>query len=446
MRFLLLRLVVFGLLAAPSRSFAQTDSGFDSTVVIDLSWLLARAQEHPAVRASRIDAEAMATRPAQVGALPDPTISAGYRPFAIGSATGVLPAQFMAEQMIPYPGKLTAVADVERLAARAAAEEPRIMALDLMQEIQEAYYTLYRIQEQDRLASEFILRLRDFEEAATVRYEVGQDPQMPILKAQVERLALERKRLNYAAERRTALESLARLTNLPDLASASEVALVSPNMDLELDLSIDSALTRRPEAAALRLSQQQAGREIEMARLEYRPDFMIGVGLMDMPVMDERVRPLSSPAERFAVQVGIVVPLQTGKRRAAIQEATIKRQAIDARLEALETEIETSVQALYASLRQDSEALRLYETALIPQAEAALQSTLSAYTTGQAEFLELLDSERMLYDMRMEREMTLERFAMSRARLERTLGVPPAASSPAQPLAEATDADAPTSN
>lgn len=408
-------------------SYARPASPPDSVISISLDSLLAQVEQNPTLHAMRLEAEALATRPNQVSALPDPSVMAGYRPLAIRSASGIAPAEVMVQQMLPHPGKRRLDAEAAALGAEAAQQDANAAALDLALAVQEAYYELYRIQQQDRLSEEFTLRLRDFEEAAAVRYEVGKGPQQAILNAQVERLALERRRLDYAAARRTQLEQLARLTNRPDLASSRyEVVLTPPDMTLSVaPRSTDLALDNLPEAEALRLIRQQAEKEIDRARLEYRPDFVIGAGLMDMMTMNEGVRPLSNLDERFAIQFGVTIPLQKDKRRAAIREAEIRREQVDARLEALETEIQTRAQDFLARLETDARALTLYSDALIPQAETTVASTLSAYTAGTTEFLDLLDAERMLFDLRMSYEETLARYAQTRAELQRTLGLTP---------------------
>ena len=65
----------------------------------------------------------------------------------------------------------------------------------------------------------------------------------------------------------------------------------------------------------------------------------------------------------------------------------------------------------------------LYREALIPQAETTLGATLSAYTTGRTDFLNLLDSERVLYTIETGYEDTFARYLKSIAMLERVLGI-----------------------
>ena len=77
--------------------------------------------------------------------------------------------------------------------------------------MKEAYYTLYRVQEQERLTRRFQDELDGFESSAAAQYEVGQGPQQAILKAQIERGRLTVQLEQLAEERASAQQRLARL-------------------------------------------------------------------------------------------------------------------------------------------------------------------------------------------------------------------------------------------
>lgn len=52
-----------------------------------------------------------------------------------------------------------------------------------------------------------------------------------------------------------------------------------------------------------------------------------------------------------------------------------------------------------------------------------MEATLSAYTTGRTDFLDLLDAERTLFNLRMERIDTYVRYLKTTAALERATGL-----------------------
>jgi outer membrane protein TolC len=59
---------------------------------------------------------------------------------------------------------------------------------------------------------------------------------------------------------------------------------------------------------------------------------------------------------------------------------------------------------------------------LLPQAQEALSSTEAAYETGQLGTLDLLDSERVLLEVRLMHERHYADYLVALANLERALG------------------------
>lgn len=414
------------LFAPPTMAQMQPQvSGPSTPELLSLESLLNEVREsNPVLRAARLDADALATRPAQVSSLPDPTAGVSYRPLAVTGFDGVLPGQVTVQQMIPYPGKLRLAGEAARLNARMAGYETDELLLELEYQVKESYYELFLLQQHDHHIHSFQSELDDFEAAAAARYEVGAAPQQAILKAQLERAALTRMRLEFAAMRRMHLERIARLVNRPDLAaSEDEIVVERTTLQPVSEIEPEKALDSRAEVMAMRTGISMADAEVAMAKKEYLPDFMIGAGIMDMMGPDARVMPVDNLGRRLGIEFGVVIPLQRGRRDAALDEARLRRRAYEARLEAVQTEIETELNDLQNRLREDEKALALYRDMLMPQAETTLASTMSAYTTGQADFLDLLDSRRMLLDLDMEYEETYADYLKTRAQLERTLGV-----------------------
>ena len=388
--------------------------------VLSLEELIRDArQNNPSLRAARLGAEALATRREQVSSLPDPTIMAAYRPFGIDAAVDAVPGLSL-QQMVPFPGKLSLAGEIADHAAEAAALRTDAFAQDLALQIKLTYYDLYLHQEHDRHVQHFQRTLQDFEEIAAVRYEVGQGGQQAILKAQLEKNALARERIMLTEKRRNLIETLARLTNRPDLvAHAGEVVVTAPDVPLDTTVAVQVALAKRPEVEALKAEMEGADAEVDLARKNFLPDFTLEAGFMDMSDMNRLV----NLGNRFMIGGGITIPLQTGRRRAALEEAKLRRSQVDAHYEALQTEIQTRVNELNSRLREQGRALALYDQTLVPQAETTLEATLSAYTTGRADFLDLLDAERMVFNVHVERERTYAAYLMSGAELERVIGI-----------------------
>ncbi len=394
----------------------------DTLLILDDLLTEVRAN-NPSLRVSRLEAEALATRSGQVSVLPDPSVTIGYQPFPLLTARGTQRSQWRIEQMVPYPGKLSLQGEIADLSAEVAGFEADTFEEDLLFEAKQTYYELYRVQQHEQLILAFRDRLENFEEAAAAQYEVGTGMQQAILKAQLEKNTLARVQIELAERRRTAAETLARLLNRPtsDAFMAGVRVEAPPILRLDGAALLEIALRERPEADVLDAAARHADARIALARKQFMPDFGLNITYFDIGSAD--APPTATGRDAVAIGATINVPLQRGGLRARLEETRVRRIQVEARREALETSFRTQIADLVSRLRGEAQQLALYREALIPQAETTLQATLSAYTTGRTDFLDLLDAERMLFSLGTGYEDTFARYLKMTAALERTLGV-----------------------
>ncbi len=396
----------------------------DTAATLRLPDLLATAaRANPRLQAARLRADALATRRAQVQPLPDPVVGSTYFAAPVATARGEQRTQWRVQQSIPVPGTRRlqrTVADLETDAARADADA---LAQTLAVEIRRAYYTLYRVQEQTRLIRRFQSDLSQFEEAALAQYEVGSEGQPAVLKAQIERQRLDLRLDDLAAERASTLQRLTRLTgrSLPDDASAVRPSTASPSEDGDRGpLGPSDVDAQRPEAEALRADIDRAGRQIDLARRDTWPDVTVGLQYID--VADAGPAPSTDGRDAVAVSVGLALPLWRGARNAQIEEARTDRRRAKAQLDAFELEVRTRLRDLRTRIDRQQSQLRRLDTLLLPKAETALASTLSSYQTGAGDFLDLLDAQRTLFQLRLDRIARFSLLLSTRAEFERAAG------------------------
>jgi outer membrane protein TolC len=417
-------------LAAPLRAqvpdtsvpdLAVADVGAPDTATLRLSDLIGQAASaNPALAARLAGADALATRAAQDGALPDPTVALTGFPLPILTARGAQVAQLRAEQMMPWPGTLGLRARRADLASQAAYLDAEAFRLDLALAVRLAYHRLYEVDRTRDLVESFAQRLDAFTDAAAARYEVGRGPQGAILQLDLQRERLRARLLMLDAERQSALQSLARLTDRPNLVLLSAVD-VAPPAPLADSLAA-AALADRAEVQAARLAEARAAAGAELARKAFYPD--LGFGLMYSLVTERDMPPTADGRDALGLTVMARVPLQRERLRAAAQEAQARRREAAARRDALETEIATQIAELAYVAERRAETVALYRERLIPQADLTVESLLAAYTTGQVDYLAFLDAERTRFDLLVAAEEAAARLLDARARLDRALGTP----------------------
>jgi len=399
-------------------------SGAPNPRALNLSRIVEEIRaNNPILLQRRMQTEALRTVGRQASALPDPQFMVTAMPEPIYTAKGFQRSQFRLEQPIPFPGKLGLMGRIADLGGDAAAVRTAAAEDDLILEGKQAYIELYRVQRQKDLIDEFQHRLRDFEAIARTRYEVGEGSQQAILKAQLERGMLATRDLTLDRARIAAREQLARLLNR-DVDTTEVSDLPAPSGEygrLDPEELISMALDERPEARALVIDADRADARIDLADRQFYPDFGLNLTYFDLAPTD--MPPGADGKNALAVGFSVKIPLHRDRLHAGKEEARVMRNSVDAELEALTVTIRTRIRALTGTLVEDDQQLSVYRDVLIPQAETSLAATVSAYTTGRTDFLNLLDAERMLFELRAQLEETTAAYLRNVAMLERAVGV-----------------------
>jgi outer membrane protein, heavy metal efflux system len=405
-------------------SQAQDIEAPDTLRSLNLDEIIASIRAlNPDLATARLTTEALGTKSEQVSALPDPTVGLNVLPFPLYTARGKQLAQFKVEQKIPFPGKLGLMGEIADYTSQIAGSQTDALANNLEYQAKQAYYELYRIQRYVSLIHDFEDRLRDFESVAATQYEVGRGLQQSIIKAQLERNTLSKQLLDLSRLKQTALETLSRLTNRPVARSIDTLlTIATPGIpSIENAALLDLAKRLRPESQALATAQDRADTGILLAKKKFLPDFGVNFTYFDIGTSD--IPPGADGRNALGIGISVVVPLQRGRLQSQLEEARLLRNRVETNIESLYTGFETRISDLVSRLTEDDRQLRLYSVALIPQAQTTLSVTVSAYTTGRIDFLNLLDAERMLFTLHLGYEDTYARYLKTVAALEQALGV-----------------------
>ncbi len=120
--------------------------------------------------------------------------------------------------------------------------------------------------------------------------------------------------------------------------------------------------------------------------------------------------------------IGINIPIWRGKLRASEAEAAIKIEASQEGYKNIENKTLSLVNELFFEVKTASEEVNLYKYSLIPQAEQSLKASEVGYLAGKVDFLNLLDSERMLLLIKTGYFKAIADLGKSLAQLERVVG------------------------
>jgi outer membrane protein TolC len=303
-----------------------------------------------------------------------------------GLADTVLTAQNMPSVMIPWPGKLTAAARRALENARAAGLRFRKARFDLRAKVLVAWDDYALNAELIRLEQADAALLRTTVMVVEARNRSGAGRQQDLLKARNE---LDLSRNDIAAMQaqlpvqRAALNAL--LDRAPEAPIPVPSVLATTRPILESDAQLLALAARQNPGLAV-LSREIAGRRqgIELARLQYFPDFAVGAS-SDLAGVTQGLMGMFS------------VPLLRHEAiNAAIAQAQANLRASEAMRRQAHNDLNAQVVLDISTLRDADRQLDLFDHTLLPRARQVVNVARSAYEAGQASLLDWLDSERSL--------------------------------------------------
>lgn len=426
-RNLVLLVIWLGLIRVPALAAeasapvaAQAAAQADSQTALRLEEVVAEAlEQNPAIQSARRRVEAMRHRIPQAKSLPDPKVSVGWMgnatPFDVQEGD---PSSFRsvgAMQELPFPGKLKLRGEIADREAEAAWWQYEAVRRRVVAEVKATYYnyffysTAIEITRKDRDLLEKLTKI------AEARYEVGKGIQQDVLKAQVE-LSTLLQRLTVLEQQKKIAE--ARLNTL--LFRQPEAELAPPvrieQFRLERTLEDLYALAKENDTG-LQQEQRMIERNqyaVQLARKQFYPDFGVEYMYQNRPLMPEM--------HGFTFSINIPV-FYKSKQREAVREATEDLAAADRSRQNREAELYFAVKEQYLAAKSSDDLLKLFSEAVVPQSSLALESSMSAYQVGTADFLTMLTNFMTVLDYEVNYYRQLADYQIALARLEELVGV-----------------------
>jgi len=374
-------------------------------------------------------ARAADQRSPQVRSLPDPTASLTL--FLLEPQTRVGPQQASASisQRLPWFGKLKLKEQAAMLEAAAAWTRVETARLQLVTKVRGLYHELQYLDREQRIVVEDQMTLEHYEQLAQIRYASGVGISQAVIKLQAE-ITRARTRLLGIDERRASLLAVVNaLRDRPDRtpvflgASSPEVGAMPPFTSMR-----ERALSARPELAETQELVDAVAFRIDLAKKSYRPDFKVGLNYALVGRRENAAGRLNPPQgngdDILGISGGIDLPIWRDKLAAGVEEAVQQRLAAEERRRAIAAEIAGDLSDLARRIPFIREQLRLFDEILTPQAEESLRSAETAYASGTASALDLLDAERVLLGVRIGAERARTDLAIAGADLEGVLASP----------------------
>ena len=380
-----------------------------------------RIQSAHAIWRSRIE------RVPQQKSLPDPRLS--YRYFVESVETRVGPQVQGLEftQGLPWAGKREQQAQRAGHAASAVAWSARDLERSLVAELKNHYFEAAYLQEALTVNLEETALLRRFEQIALTRYSTGEGIQQSVIKVQTD--------ISRLADQQTALQEqldattrrLAELIGRPGSElDPDPIALDLPELEYDRQALADESVRDHPRVHSVERSIRADHAWLRRQELEGRPDFRVGLGYIDVGRRDDPAGVANPPPDNgkdaWAVSVGVNLPVFRKRIRAGVAEAQQSVQAGEQLLRSTRNRLQLTIQETVLRLESIDHRARLYRDVIVPQAGESLASAEAAYTTNRLDFLDLLDAQRVLFQVRLTYHRLLADYWKALADLEQSLG------------------------
>jgi outer membrane protein TolC len=414
----------------PARDGAvQTVSGFSSNGDTQLNGYMRLALDrNPGLSRALAQYRSVLQRLPQVSALPDPMLAfTNYLrtpETRVGSQTNAITLS----QQFPWFGTLGMREQVAAKEAASYRQQYEAAKDEVVRQVKTAYYNLAFIDLAVDINDEERLLLDHYEKLAESRYQQGAGLQQAAVKLQAEITRVQSRLEELRSRRVDAEASLNTLMNRPAETPVAKIKLPPiPAVDIDYKQLYQVGRRNRPEVLASLLEIERDEKRIDLARKDYWPSFSVGgtfVNVLARPVAPGAMAPDSNGMNVWSVNLGINLPLHRSKYDAEVAEATEAKVASTHGYQATVNAVESSIREVGFHIGTLREQMTLFNTTLVPQTQQSLQSAEAAYSTGSLGVLDLLDSERVLLDVRLGLAQLIADYMKSLADMERALASP----------------------
>ena len=386
-----------------------------------LQTLINAAQNNPTLKAADAKVQASAASAKAQKSLDPPQVAVEFYQAPVASFPDPFKNQmeydYSIQQMLPFPGKLGAMANAENKQTDMLKADRKTTEQDIVRNVKSLYFDLYLKNRQIEINHETRMLVRGFVDIARKQYEVDMGKQSDILRAQTELSTLGNDSIVLVQERKSMEGMLNAVCNRPVSSEIGFIPEVNPVLPtFELDKLMALARKNRPELKSMETGIEMQEAERIAAKKGYLPDFMVR-GMY---------KQMMQGGDDWSLMLGATVPIAPwshGRISSGTKRADANIRTAESDRENMINMISCEVNDALLKVESAKERLKLSRESVIPQAEQTLESALSAYRTGKQEFLMLIDIQRMLVMAKLDYHMAVMTLLDSQSRLERAVGL-----------------------
>ena len=348
----------------------------------------------------------------QAGLLPNPELGVEAEDIAgNGPYRGFQSAQvtYGVTQLIEIGGKRDARISSAERGIDLADNDYQAARLDLIKDVTQAFAEAVAAGEEVRLAREQQKLAEDVLQTVTRRVNAAREPLIQKSKANVaaasSRIALEKAERGYAAAKKALANLMNESVAVNTLDTSAFYTITTPATVSD----VREALARNPDIARWKPAIAKGEAALDLEKANAVPDPRVTAGF-------RQYRDTNNSA--FVVGLSIPIPiLNQNQGNIAKARAEVTKTTHDQRVSELTlgSELTKSLEAQQAAYTQAT----MLKESILPEAEHAFSLSTQGYQAGKSAYLEVLDAERTLTDVREQYIEALKEYHIQRGNVER---------------------------
>lgn len=387
----------------------------DKAVVIALA-------NNPELVSYSLEIKALESVALQQGLSPNPEFGVGVENiFGSNDFSGFKSSEttLLLSQDILLAGKLSKQRRVAALESDIAGWEYERKRLDLITNVRLVFIQAITLQRDIELTKELLKISNEFLSNINKRIKAGKVSPAEASRAKVIVSALEISLINSEFSYRSAKRQLSALLGTDKFTFkeiGGELIIVDKLPDIEL---LQEKLSQSPELARYDKVFERQEAMIELEDSRSIPDMNVAVGWRWLNQTSDNGIVIGANA--FVLGASIPLPI-FNRNQGALQEAKIRFDQKKSELRSDKNNLISDFNTTYNNLISLAKALKKLNDESIPDAQNAFEIIRNGNLVGRFTILDVLDSERTLFELQSEYLRTLGNYNIQLARLERLIG------------------------
>lgn len=413
---------LFGILALVLVSMTYSQKSHAQSQIVEQEllqkYINMAIENNAGLRAGALSIESMRLQSRINGALGDPQLEVEYDIWSRMDPMDRFRVSVM--QPVPWFGKLRTTRTFYNQLTEVETARLEATRNELVYEIRNTWYELHEWEHHVHITLENLEFLEQLEKQIITRLETGRASQLDILRLTIEREMLKNQLGGFEDRVQGLIGQFNALLNRPANAEIEIQYELQPE-PIPDRYKRQLNFNQNPDIATLDRSITASETAIEQARLDGRPDFMVGVGLMNRDLL------LGDPDRLNTVELMFRMNLPVNRRayRAREHRARIESQMIQETKTELKNRLSGEFQQAQRQLETAMRSQKLYRESLIPLTELALELALSAYSSGADVFEQLIQLQRQIQEYWMMYNTAVAEHNMALARMDFLTGESP---------------------